>query len=323
MRLYHTSDLHDRRGIAPRLRACAKNGPDCFSIAAMPCAAAKRATVAWNRSSRRWTRPDTMLKASAIVSSIISLVCCGRAHGACAIRWYARTCAIRRIGHCRLRPSLRLQTAGGITAHVLGLLIMQYPVGSAWERVFGWRFLLPWDAIAPYAAQMPDGDALIVLSHLGLALDRELAARVPTHRHRAWRTQSRYALRNRSMPEAYRSCMPDPTASSSRAPRWNTTQPRAALSSRASASCRCWAHRDTRPFRLERSRRSGDRRTHRAGSSCGLCRSCRSIICHSSAIAVRRTCMKSARAARCRAADSSLWATWAIWCGICVRDCLH
>ena len=63
--------------------------------------------------------------------------------------------------------------------HVLGLLIMQYPVGSAWERVFGWRFLQPADAIEPYLSEVADGDLLVVLSHVGLSLDRDLAARVP------------------------------------------------------------------------------------------------------------------------------------------------
>jgi 5'-nucleotidase len=62
---------------------------------------------------------------------------------------------------------------------VLGLLIMQYPTGSPWERVFGWRFLDPWDAIEPYAREVPAGDMLVVLSHVGLSLDRKLARRVP------------------------------------------------------------------------------------------------------------------------------------------------
>jgi 5'-nucleotidase len=56
---------------------------------------------------------------------------------------------------------------------------MQYPEGSLWERVFGWRFLNPWDAVAPFVAALPQGEPLIVLSHLGLSLDRKLAARVP------------------------------------------------------------------------------------------------------------------------------------------------
>ena len=56
---------------------------------------------------------------------------------------------------------------------------MQYPVGSPWERVFGWRFLDPWDAIEPYAAELPPREPLVVLSHLGLSLDERLAQRVP------------------------------------------------------------------------------------------------------------------------------------------------
>ena len=67
----------------------------------------------------------------------------------------------------------------GIRVHLLGLLIMQYPIGSPFEKIFGWRFLDPWDAIAPYAQSLPVGDALIVLSHVGLSLDRRLAERLP------------------------------------------------------------------------------------------------------------------------------------------------
>jgi 2',3'-cyclic-nucleotide 2'-phosphodiesterase (5'-nucleotidase family) len=67
----------------------------------------------------------------------------------------------------------------GTRVHVLGLLIMQYPVGSAWERLFGWRFLDPWDAVEPYARRIGERDLLVVLSHVGLRLDRELAHRVP------------------------------------------------------------------------------------------------------------------------------------------------
>ena len=56
---------------------------------------------------------------------------------------------------------------------------MQYPVGSPLERIFGWRFLDPWDAVGEYAASVPPGEMLLVLSHVGLSLDRRLAQRVP------------------------------------------------------------------------------------------------------------------------------------------------
>jgi 2',3'-cyclic-nucleotide 2'-phosphodiesterase (5'-nucleotidase family) len=69
--------------------------------------------------------------------------------------------------------------AGPTKIHVLGLLIMQYPQGSPWERVFGWRFIDPWEAVEPYARGLPDGEMLVILSHVGLSLDTELAKRVP------------------------------------------------------------------------------------------------------------------------------------------------
>ena len=75
-------------------------------------------------------------------------------------------------------PALTMQ-ADGVTVHVLGLLIMQYPAGSPYERIFGWRFTNPWDAVRSYAERVPDGDALVVLSHVGLNLDRKLAREVP------------------------------------------------------------------------------------------------------------------------------------------------
>jgi 2',3'-cyclic-nucleotide 2'-phosphodiesterase (5'-nucleotidase family) len=80
-------------------------------------------------------------------------------------------------------PALRLEWSANGSAPVrlvvLGLLIMQYPDGSPWERLFGWRFLEPWAAVEPYAREVLDGELLVVLSHIGLALDRRLAARVP------------------------------------------------------------------------------------------------------------------------------------------------
>jgi 2',3'-cyclic-nucleotide 2'-phosphodiesterase (5'-nucleotidase family) len=60
-----------------------------------------------------------------------------------------------------------------------GLLVVQYPTGAAWERLFGWRFLDPIEVAAAIAATTPPDTTLIALSHLGLHHDRLLAARVP------------------------------------------------------------------------------------------------------------------------------------------------
>jgi len=62
---------------------------------------------------------------------------------------------------------------------VFTLLVVQYPEGSPLERVFGWRFLDPIATARAIADSTPDGTTLVVLSHLGLRADRELARSVP------------------------------------------------------------------------------------------------------------------------------------------------
>jgi 2',3'-cyclic-nucleotide 2'-phosphodiesterase (5'-nucleotidase family) len=60
-----------------------------------------------------------------------------------------------------------------------GLLVVQYPSGSPWERLFGWRFLDPFAVAEQIAAATPPETTLIAMSHLGLRFDRRLAERVP------------------------------------------------------------------------------------------------------------------------------------------------
>ncbi|MDQ6766454.1 MAG: metallophosphoesterase [Candidatus Eremiobacteraeota bacterium] len=63
---------------------------------------------------------------------------------------------------------------------ILSLLVPQYRTGSGWEKVFGWRFLAPDAALEEMiGSQKRITIPTIVLSHLGLAADRELAARWP------------------------------------------------------------------------------------------------------------------------------------------------
>lgn len=179
MRLYHTSDLHDRRGFAARLRALRESRPGLL----FDCGDALRGSQTYYRANEEMFRE--------LDSAGYDAQCIGN-------REFHYIFALLRARSRRMQhplvctnlvdtknrplpfaPVLRFPASDGATAHVLGLLIMQYPAGSPWERVFGWRFLQPWDAVAPYAAQIPPGDALIVLSHIGLSLDRKLAARVP------------------------------------------------------------------------------------------------------------------------------------------------
>lgn len=69
-------------------------------------------------------------------------------------------------------------SAAGVSVRILSLIVPQYRTNSGWEKVFGWRFLAPDVALgellgAKGSAAVPT----ILLSHLGLSVDRELAAR--------------------------------------------------------------------------------------------------------------------------------------------------
>jgi 2',3'-cyclic-nucleotide 2'-phosphodiesterase (5'-nucleotidase family) len=174
IRIYHTSDLHDRRGIAPRLRALRAERPGLL----LDCGDSLRG------SQSLYFRDEPMIG---------ELDAAGYDAQAIGNREFHYLFALLRARARRMRHPLvctNLQDTKGRPlpfatslrvgdVHLLGALVMQYREGSAWERIFGWRFLNPWDAIAPYAAALPEGEPLVVLSHLGLKLDCELAERVP------------------------------------------------------------------------------------------------------------------------------------------------
>jgi 2',3'-cyclic-nucleotide 2'-phosphodiesterase (5'-nucleotidase family) len=177
-RIYHTSDLHDRRGIAPRLNELRAQRPgwlfDCGDslrgsqtvyhrdepIVRDIDAAGYDAQAIGNREFH-YLFPLLRARASRMAHPLV-----------CTNLLDTRNRPLPFV------PELVLER-DGTRVHVLGTLIMQYPAGSPWERVFGWRFLDPWDAIEPYARAVPAGDMLVVLSHIGLRLDRTLAQRVP------------------------------------------------------------------------------------------------------------------------------------------------
>jgi 2',3'-cyclic-nucleotide 2'-phosphodiesterase (5'-nucleotidase family) len=178
IRIYHTSDLHDRRGIVTRLRALREAQPgllfDCGDSL---------------RGSQTVYRRDEPILAEIDAAGYDAQAIGNREFHYLFPLLRARARRMRHPLVCtnlvdtknRPLPFMRSLTIerDGIRIHVLGLLVMQYPAGSAWERIFGWRFLDPWDAIEPYARAVPDGDMLIVLSHVGLRLDRKLARLVP------------------------------------------------------------------------------------------------------------------------------------------------
>lgn len=68
-------------------------------------------------------------------------------------------------------------TAAGVPVRFLSLLVPQYRTRSGWEKIFGWRFLSPDAALAQILPDEHGSATTILLSHLGLMADRQLAAR--------------------------------------------------------------------------------------------------------------------------------------------------
>ncbi len=179
MLIYHTSDLHDHRGIAPGLLAMRDRAPgllfDCGDSLAGSQTVFKRNEPIIAEIDR--ARYDAQAMGN---REFHYLYRCVRARAAQMHHPFMCSNLIDLKGRpLPFLPSLTIEYEG-TRVHVLGLLIMQYPVGSFWENIFGWRFLDPYAVVSEYAARVPEDEPLIVLSHLGLSLDRKLARAVPS-----------------------------------------------------------------------------------------------------------------------------------------------
>ncbi len=183
MRIYHTSDLHDHRGIAPRLRSLRQTSPGLL----FDCGDSLRGsqTVYHREEPIVGEIDEAGYDAQAIGNREFHyLFGCLRARA--ALMQHPLICSNLVDLKGRELPFSRFHTIEyapqgerPVRVHLAAMLVTQYPAGSPWERIFGWRFLDPQAVLREYVASVPDGDALIVLSHLGLHRDRELAAANP------------------------------------------------------------------------------------------------------------------------------------------------
>ena len=187
--VYHTSDVHDRRGFGAKLATVVEPGS-----LLVDCGDALRGS-------------STVYRASeGIMDELAQAPYKAQAVGNREFHYlHSKMLARSRASHVpwvcsnlidlRDRPpafarSLVVET-GDLRVRVLALLVPQYRTGSGWERMFGWRFVAPEAALRQVLASSTDlVDATLLLSHLGLEGDRalaphftELAAIVGGHSH--------------------------------------------------------------------------------------------------------------------------------------------
>jgi 2',3'-cyclic-nucleotide 2'-phosphodiesterase (5'-nucleotidase family) len=178
VRVYHTSDLHDHRGIAAPLQQLRAREPGLL----FDCGDSLRGSqTVYHRREPIIAEIDAAAYDAQAIGNREFHYLFGVLRARAAQMHHPLVCTNLVDTKGRDLPFARSLTLDreGVRVHLLGLLIMQYPIGSPWERVFGWRFLDPATVIQEFSERVGAGDLLVVLSHLGLRLDRKLAASVP------------------------------------------------------------------------------------------------------------------------------------------------
>jgi 2',3'-cyclic-nucleotide 2'-phosphodiesterase (5'-nucleotidase family) len=175
--VYHTADVHGRRGFGPKLAAIVE--PDALLV---DCGDSLLG------SSTVYRRAEPVVADFAAAPYKAQAVGNREFHYVHA--WFeARARAMPMPMICSNLLDLRSRTppfqrslivaAGPVRVRLLALLAPQYRTGSGWEAVFGWRFLSVTAAMDEQLAARETADVLIVLSHLGLPADRALARAYP------------------------------------------------------------------------------------------------------------------------------------------------
>jgi 2',3'-cyclic-nucleotide 2'-phosphodiesterase (5'-nucleotidase family) len=179
IRVYHTSDLHDRRHIVAPLRALRAARPGLL----VDCGDALRG------SQTIYYRNEPVIDELNAAQYDVTAMGNREFHyvfGAVRARLRKMThpvvCANLADTRGRSLPFTAdaiVHAGDGEAVRFFGLLVPQYPAGSPWERIFGWRFNDPLAIAAEIARTTPPDVTLVALSHLGLRADRLLAQQVP------------------------------------------------------------------------------------------------------------------------------------------------
>jgi len=182
MRIYHTSDIHDHRHVAAPISALRAARPGLY----VDCGDSLRGsqTVYHRREPIIAELDAAHVDVQAMGNREFHYVF-GAVRARVAQMHHPFVCAnlVDTKGRALpFRADVTVQRDDAGTPWALrffGLLVVQYPEGSFFERVFGWRFLDPIAVAQRMADTTPPGTTLIALSHLGLRHDRLLAQRVP------------------------------------------------------------------------------------------------------------------------------------------------
>jgi 2',3'-cyclic-nucleotide 2'-phosphodiesterase (5'-nucleotidase family) len=195
VRIYHTSDVHDRRHIAAPINALRAERPGLY----VDCGDSLRGSQTMYHSrepiiaeldaahldvqamgNREFHYVFAAVRARA-AQMRHPFVCANLVDTKGRALPFSADVTLQRDPSTLRQAQDRLSSGPGTpwSLRFFGLLVVQYPEGSLFERVFGWRFLDPIAVAQRIADTTAPGTTLIALSHLGLRHDRILAARVP------------------------------------------------------------------------------------------------------------------------------------------------
>jgi 5'-nucleotidase len=176
--LWHTSDLHNHGGFAPRLRALRAAEPgltfDCGdSLRGSQTVYHRREPIIAEIDAAGY---DAQGMGNREFNYLFNLV-------SARARKMAHPLVCSNLVDVRERPLPFVSEVSferdGWKLRVFSLLVVQYPAGSPWERAFGWRFLDPLAVARHVTETTPDDVTLVLLSHVGLRYDRILARELP------------------------------------------------------------------------------------------------------------------------------------------------